>query len=152
MLAVSVSLERKLPGMQRPTSKANKSCAIMFDLPTFLVLAQQNADVAEGTAEVPEGMAMLIRFLPFIVIGLLFYFILLRPDRRKRQELETMLSQLKKNDRVVTVGGIFGTVVQAPQGAEDVTLKVDESSNTRIRVLRSSISRVLTAENGKEST
>jgi preprotein translocase subunit YajC len=89
--------------------------------------------------------------LPFIVIGILFYLLLVRPERRKRAELDTMLKNLKKNDRVITVGGIFGTVVQATQDADDVTLKIDESTNTRIRVLRSSISRVLNSDAATET-
>ena len=53
-----------------------------------------------------------------------------------------MLDNLKKNDRVVTAGGIFGTVVAVQPDA--VVLRVDENANTRIRVQRSSISRVVT--------
>ena len=44
------------------------------------------------------------------MIGVLFYLMLVRPERRKRADLDTMLKNLKKNDRVVTIGGIFGTV------------------------------------------
>jgi preprotein translocase subunit YajC len=97
------------------------------------------------------GSAGFLQFLPFIIIGILFYVMLVRPERRKRAELDVMLKNLKKNDRVVTIGGIFGTIVQASPEAEDVTLKIDESNNTRIRVLRSSISRVLTNGGGTEA-
>jgi preprotein translocase subunit YajC len=90
--------------------------------------------------------------LPWIVIGVLFYLMLIRPERRKRAELDQMLRSLKKNDRVVTAGGIFGTVVQASQDADEVTLRVDESNNTRIRVLRSSISRVITPVTSSDSS
>jgi preprotein translocase subunit YajC len=90
-------------------------------------------------------LRLILPALPWIMIGLLFYLMLLRPERRKRAELDRMLRSLKKNDRVITVGGIFGTVVQASQDADEVTLRIDESNNTRIRVLRSSISRVLNA-------
>jgi preprotein translocase subunit YajC len=87
---------------------------------------------------------------PFIVIGVLFYFLLIRPDRRKRAELSQMLDNLKKNDHVVTVGGIHGVVVNASPGSEDVTIRVDEGSNTKLRVLRSAISRVASDEDGEK--
>ena len=66
------------------------------------------------------------------MIGVLFYVLMIRPERRKRAELSQMLANLKKNDRVVTIGGIFGTVVNVQQGLEEVTIKVDEGSNTKI--------------------
>lgn len=112
-----------------------------------MVLFAQEAAPADGVGgEGGVGPASLLPLLPWIAIGVLFYMMLLRPERRKRAELDRMLKNLKKNDRVVTIGGIFGTIVQASQDAEDVTLKIDESNNTRIRVLRSSISRVITTD------
>lgn len=93
--------------------------------------------------------------IPFIVIGVLFYLLLIRPEKRKRNELNQMLANLKKNDHVVTAGGIHGVVVNVNKDAEDVTLRVDESNNTRLRILRSHISRVITdddAENKKETS
>ena len=48
---------------------------------------------------------------PFLMIAVLFYLLMIRPERRKRAELAEMLQNLKKNDRVVTIGGIYGTVV-----------------------------------------
>ncbi len=80
--------------------------------------------------------------LPFALIGIVFYLMLMRPEQRKRKAQEALLSQLKKNDRVITIGGIAGTVVNAAPGSTFVTLRVDDSNNTRLRVLRSAISRV----------
>jgi preprotein translocase subunit YajC len=68
---------------------------------------------------------------------------ILRPQRREQSTRQSMLDQLKKNDRVVTAVGIYGVVVNVPQGVDEVTLRVDETSNTRIKVTRSSIVRVL---------
>jgi preprotein translocase subunit YajC len=78
-----------------------------------------------------------------VVITALFYFMLIRPQRREQATRQTMLDQLKKNDRVVTSGGLYGVVVNVHQGADEVTLRVDETSNTRLKVTRSSIVRVL---------
>ncbi len=97
------------------------------------------------------GINSLLPLAPWILIGVLFYMMLVRPERRKRAELDTMLKNLKKNDRVVTIGGIFGTIVQASADSDEVMLKVDENTNTRLRILRSSISRVLTTDGAAES-
>ena len=105
---------------------------------------------AEPPAE--EGPFPFLRSFafPFIVIGVLFYFLLIRPDRRKRSEMAQMLDNLKKNDRIVTIGGIHGVVINAQKGSDEVTIRVDESSNTKLRILRSAVSRVLTTEEGEE--
>jgi preprotein translocase subunit YajC len=75
---------------------------------------------------------------------------LIRPERTRRVELQKMLGSLKKNDRVVTIGGIYGTVVNVQKGSEDITIKADENTNTKLRVLRSSVSRVLASDSQAE--
>jgi preprotein translocase subunit YajC len=86
----------------------------------------------------------LVPFLPFIAIAIIFYFLLWRPQRREQSARSEMLKTLKKNDRVVTIGGMIGTVANISADGKEVTLKVDE--NTRIRMIRSSIERVLVSE------
>jgi len=81
-----------------------------------------------------------------VLVGMLFYFIMIRPEKRKRAQVAQMQDTLKKNDRIVTIGGILGVVVNTQAGSNEVTIRVDDNSNTRIRILRSSISRVLTDE------
>lgn len=90
-------------------------------------------------------------FIPVAMIVLMFYVMLWMPERRKRAETEKMLGGLKKDDRVVTIGGVIGTVVTAQQGSDDVTLRIDENSNTRMRVLRSAIARVISRNDAKKS-
>ncbi len=80
---------------------------------------------------------------PIIIIFVLFYFMLMRPEKRRRATMNQMLTQLKKSDQVVTAGGIKGTIVNVQPGSDEVTLKVDEGNNTKLRVLRSSIARVV---------
>ncbi|MCH7728426.1 MAG: preprotein translocase subunit YajC [Planctomycetes bacterium] len=84
--------------------------------------------------------------IPFLLIGVLFYFMMIRPQRRQQKGLKDLLANLKKNDKVVTIGGIVGTVVIVEKDRPYVTLRVDEKSDTKIRLLRSSISRILTDE------
>jgi preprotein translocase subunit YajC len=79
-----------------------------------------------------------------IFIGLIFvvmYFIMFRGPRKKQQQQQQMISALKKNDRVQTVGGILGTVIEVSE--TEITLKVDETNNTKIKVLPSAVSRVV---------
>lgn len=97
-----------------------------------------------------QGGDGFIQMLPLMmIIGVVFYFMILRPESRRRADQEQMHKGLKKNDRVITIGGIYGTVVNAQQDQDDVTIKVDESTNTRLRVTRSSIQTVLNKD--KES-
>ena len=95
-----------------------------------------------------EGPSLTSLLLPIVMIGVLFYLLIVRPEKRKQTDVAKMQANLKKNDHVVTIGGILGVVVNAPEGSSEVTLRVDE--NTRIRVLRSSISRVLSSEKPAE--
>ena len=81
-------------------------------------------------------------WLPLLAIGVLFYFMLIRPERRKQAEQKNMLSAVKKNDRVVTIGGIKGTVVSVRKETDDVTIKTDDAGNTKLRMTLASISRI----------
>ena len=94
----------------------------------------------------------LFQFAPFIIIGVLFYVMLIRPERRRRTDQQQMQSNLKKNDRVIMTSGIYGTVVNAPQDSNVVSLRVDDSNNVRLRVLRSSILQVVSAEEADGTT
>ena len=82
-----------------------------------------------------------------IFLGLMFvlmYIILFRGPRKKQQEHKKMVQALSKNDKVRTIGGIIGTVVDIKD--DEITLKVDESNNTKIKVLPSAIGRNVTKE------
>lgn len=79
--------------------------------------------------------------MPLVLMGLIMYFIMFRPQGKERKRREGMLSALKKNDKVVTIGGILGTVTSVRD--DEVTLKVDESSNIKITFSRSAIQRVV---------
>ncbi len=101
--------------------------------------------LAEGGG--PGGLGVLF---PFIVIGVLFYFMLIRPERRKQQSHRDLLTNVKKSDRVVTVGGIKGVVSNVNKETEEVTLTVDESTGTKIRITLSSIARLDKSDSKKE--
>jgi preprotein translocase subunit YajC len=113
--------------------------------PTLPLLLAQNEGGGGGLVGGPFDPLVLM-----VLIGTMFYFLLIRPERRKRKEADQMLEGLKKNDKVVTIGGIYGVVVNVAKGSEDVTIRVDDGNNTRLRILRSAISRVVGTEGSDE--
>jgi preprotein translocase subunit YajC len=84
------------------------------------------------------------QLLPLVVIIALFYLLFIVPQRRERRQRDELMRQLKKNDRVVTNAGILATVANIKD--EEVTLRIDDTSNARLTVLRSSIARILTGD------
>jgi preprotein translocase subunit YajC len=89
---------------------------------------------------------------PALMAVMLVYFIMMaRPKNKAQAKTSDLLANLKKNDKVVTAGGILGTVVNHRSDAEYVTLRIDEASNSKIQVLAKSIVRVITDEDTKES-
>ncbi len=83
----------------------------------------------------------LIQFLPLIVIFVVMYFFLLRGPKKKQQKHTQMVKSLQKNDKVQTIGGIIGTVIEVREN--EVVVKIDESNNTKIRMTKSAIGSVL---------
>ena len=82
----------------------------------LLADAAASADAAAATAEeIPMSsqiIAMAIQLLPMILIFVVFYFLLIRPQRKKDKEAKQMLESLKVGDRICTLGGIYGTIVR----------------------------------------
>lgn len=83
-----------------------------------------------------------LSFLPLILVFVIFYFLLIRPQQKKAREHQQMLGRLKKNDEVMTSGGIYGKVTALAENM--VTLEV--APNVRIRVHRPQIAAVVTGE------
>ena len=101
-----------------------------------------SAAYAQGTGITGlfDNQSALVQFLPLVLIFVVFYFLLIRPQQRKAKDHKTMLDALRRGDRVVTGGGIIGTVARV-ENPEEVT--VDIADGVRVRVLRSTISSVL---------
>jgi preprotein translocase subunit YajC len=91
------------------------------------------ADSAQG-----GGFSALI---PLVLMFAIFYFLLIRPQQKKAKEQQTMLNELKRDDTVVTTGGIYGKIT----GVTDTIITLEIAPNVRIRVTKSSIA-------GKAST
>lgn len=97
----------------------------------------------EAGAAANDPLKVVFGYLPLVMIGLVFFFVILRPQQRERQRQEEMLKAIKKNDRVVTSGGIFGVVTSVATESGEVTIRVDEKNDTKIRMQLSAIARVL---------
>lgn len=103
---------------------------------------------ANGVEDAPVRTAPgWMGMLPFLLIFVFMYLLLFRGPRKQQQQHKQLVQTLKKNDRVRTIGGIFGTIVDIR--GDDVVLKVDESNNTKIRIATSAIGKNLSQE-GKE--
>ena len=90
-------------------------------------------------AEASGPAGIFTSFLPLIAIVFIFYFLIIRPQNKKRKETEKMLGALKKGDRIVTIGGIYGTV----QAVKETTVIIKVDDNVKLEFLRSAVSSVL---------
>lgn len=82
-----------------------------------------------------QGSAGWVAFLPMILVFAVFYLIVMLPARKQQKKKEAMIAALKKGDRVVTSGGIYGTVA----GVEDQAVMLKVAENVKIRVAKSAI-------------
>ena len=125
---------------------------ISFDrFAAWLLWAQAEGGAADGGGAGAGGGGGIMSIVtspmfPFVLIFVLFMFLILPNERKRKAEQKKLLESIKKNDRVVTIGGVLGTVVNVQKGDEYVVLRVDENSNTRMTVLRSAIARVVTED------
>lgn len=95
----------------------------------------------------PRGRGLFGPYGSWIFLGLMIlvmYLVLFRGPQRQKQQHKKMVQSLQKNDRVRTIGGIIGTVVDIK--GDEITLKVDESNNTKIKVVSSAIGRNLSKD------
>jgi len=79
-------------------------------------------------------------FLPLILIFVVFYFLLIRPQQKKLKDHKAMIEGLRRGDRIVTAGGIIGTVTRVGENDEAI---VEIAEGVRVRVLRSTVTTVL---------
>ncbi|HAD58652.1 MAG TPA: preprotein translocase subunit YajC [Planctomycetaceae bacterium] len=117
--------------------------ALQTGFARLVLFAQENGEkVAEGAKEAGEQVQQApnpMAQLPLLAVaGLLFYFIFIRPQtKQRRQHQQWLANDLKKNDKVQTIGGLIGTIVDFSNDGRRVTLKVDDG--TRVKFVRSAI-------------
>ncbi|RLS81540.1 MAG: preprotein translocase subunit YajC [Planctomycetota bacterium] len=97
-----------------------------------------------GQGQAPATPQQLIlQVLPFLLVGVAAWTLLYKPERERLKRQQDLLAALKKNDRVLTSAGIYGTVANVDRDSGRVTLKVDDAANVKIQVALSSIASVL---------
>jgi preprotein translocase subunit YajC len=97
---------------------------------------------AQDAAGPLASLGSIGQFLPLVLIFGVFYFLLIRPQQQRAKDAKRMLTELKRGDRVVTGGGILGTVTKPPK-PEDREIEVEIGANMRVTVLRETISSVI---------
>lgn len=113
---------------------------------TLLPMLAQVGPPAPGPTAAPGGQSQ-VMFIALMFAMLVFMLMMARSQKKREQrDRERLYSSLAKNDRVLTIGGIIGTIVNIR--GDEVTLKVDESNNTKMTFVKSSIQRVLKEEGG----
>lgn len=78
-------------------------------------------------------------FLPIIILFAIFYFLLIRPQQKKAKEHREMIANLKKGNRIVTSGGIYGTI----QSIDDTTISLEIAEKVKIKVTRGNVAAVI---------
>jgi preprotein translocase subunit YajC len=92
-----------------------------------------------------SAMGPLVQLIPFVLIFVIFYLIIILPARKKQKQHQNLINSLKGGERVLTAGGIFGTVSRVLEDRFEI--QVDK--NTKVQVSKGSISAVIKPEDGE---
>jgi preprotein translocase subunit YajC len=123
---------------EAPSSVKSEPATTQETVTTATVAADPN-----GVTTTPKPNPIM-QFLPFVLILVVMYILFFRAPKKKQAEHRQMVQSLQKNDKVQTIGGIIGIVVDVKD--DEVTLKVDESNNTKIKVAPSAIGKNLSKQ------
>ncbi|MBJ6120183.1 preprotein translocase subunit YajC [Sphingomonas mollis] len=105
--------------------------------------AQTAAGAAGGAAQ-GSGIASFLSLAPLFLVFVVFYFLMIRPQQKRMKALQQAVEAVKKGDNVVTAGGIVGKVTRV----EDTIVEVEIAPNTRVRVVKSTLTDI-TSPNSK---
>lgn len=100
-------------------------------------------------ADEQKGAPFFMLLMPLVLIFFLYQWLIVRPQKRDRQNV---LTAIKKNERVLTIGGIYGVVTNVHEEKNEVTIRVDEATGAKICVTLNSIARVLSDETSGEKS
>ena len=89
-------------------------------------------DFLYAAAQPGQGGGELAAFFPFIVIMFIIYFLMIRPQTKRQKEKDTMRDELKKGDKIITMGGIYGTVQGFKEKGRQAIIKIDNNTNITI--------------------
>jgi preprotein translocase subunit YajC len=96
---------------------------------------------AAGAAAPGGGMEGLLQFAPLVLIFVVFYFLMIRPQQKRQKQHQATVRAAKRGDRIVTSGGIVGVISKANEADNDVEVEI--AQGVKVRVVRSAISEVL---------
>jgi len=112
-------------------------------LNTLAILFAEGEGGGPATPSGGNG-SLLTNMLPMIVVFAAFwYFILYLPMKKEKARQAALFAGIKKNDRVLTTSGIYGVVTNVSKESNEVTLRIDEATNAKLRVTLNSIAQVL---------
>ncbi|MCP4690233.1 MAG: preprotein translocase subunit YajC [Desulfobacterales bacterium] len=97
--------------------------------------------MGQGGDAAAQGAGGIMSFAPLIIIFVIFYFLLIRPQQKKTKEHQKMIENLKKGDQIVTGGGIYGRIT----GMDDAKLTVEIADRVRVKVARGNVSALVTS-------
>jgi preprotein translocase subunit YajC len=107
--------------------------------------------MGQGGSATGQGAGGFASLIPIILMFVIFYFLLIRPQQKKAKEHREMIGQLKKGDRIVTSGGLHGRIT----GVDNTTMTVEIADKVRVKIARGNVSQVLTSssqpQNAKKS-
>lgn len=107
-----------------------------------LIVAMLMAQTSKPVGPQPMNQGLLMG--GFLIFMLVFYTMMMRGRSKEKKKFESMLKSLKRNDRIQTIGGIFGTVVNDVKDEDtEITIKVDETNNVKIKINRTAIREVV---------
>ena len=121
--------------------------SVIFSQVTDWLLFLQDQPAAPG-----GGLPQWIAYLPFAVLLFYLFFVMQGSSKREREARDNLRKSLKKHDRVVTSGGIYGVVMDVQTEGDKVVLRIDETTNTKMTVTLNSITKVLGAETTADTT
>lgn len=96
--------------------------------------------MAQVAGAASGGFGGLEGLMPFVLIAVVFYFLLIRPQQKRQKDHKSMVANLRRGDRIVTAGGIIGTVSKVPS---DTELQVEIAEGVKVRIARSTVSEIL---------
>jgi preprotein translocase subunit YajC len=108
----------------------------------FPLISPAYAQAADGGVGDLLSGSPLGQFLPLILIFVVFYFLMIRPQQQQAKQLKAKIAAAKKGDRVLTAGGIVGVITRARDGATEVEVEI--APNVRVNVVKDTLTNVLT--------
>ena len=110
----------------------------------YWLLAQEGGEDA-----VPSFLANPLFLMVIIFARMWFMFI--RPQRKQEQRRRGMIASIRKNDRILMNGGLYGVVMNVKDQDDEITIRIDEKSDVKVRVSRSMISSVVSKKDGENA-